>query len=126
MCNPRTGQTNKQLFQPIPYLKKKKRNGRMFHSSKKTKKTKTKKKNKKKKKKKKKRWNLVNESSITSQVSTNWPSPIGFLRTLLRCIRNRYRVTLSPRVHAGLAVCYWRTNNCSWASASPFLFAKGQ
>ena len=25
MCNPRTGQTNKQLFQPIPYLKKKKK-----------------------------------------------------------------------------------------------------
>ena len=118
MCNPRTGQTNKQLFQPIPYLKKKKEKKRTNVSFLEKKQNKT--------KQNKKRWNLVNESSITSQVSTNWPSPIGFLRTLLRCIRNRYRVTLSPRVHAGLAVCYWRTNNCSWASASPFLFAKGQ
>ena len=47
MCNPRTGQTNKQLFQPIPYLKKKKKrtNVSFLEKKNKTKKQKNKTKN---------------------------------------------------------------------------------
>ena len=73
-----------------------------------------------------KQYNPVNESSKTSKISANRRSPIGFFPHIFRCIRNRYGVTLSPRVHSGLTIRYRRTNSCSWASASPFLFAKDQ